>query len=600
MTAPILPATTSPGEITAAASRFWREWEFWAATLIVAVIYFGRLTAVPICGEESRWAGAAREMIASGDWIVPRQQGQVFAERPPLGSWAMALVGLVVGQVGALAVRLPSALATTGLAAVIYAYGRLLLARPGALAAALAYATMGQVLQIGRLGESEAVFSFLLASALFAWHAGYLRHWPRWLAWSAGYGLTSLAALDKGPQALVYFVAVTCGLLVWLRDWRWLVCWGHAFGAALLVFVIALWQIPFWLATDSQTVVDVWSGLARDRFSFAGLLGHMAKYPLETFGCLLPWSPMLIGYLDPRFRRGLGSYRAGLTFLVAALAITYPSVWLSAGARGRYFMPLYPCLALLIGIAIERSTAIDAARELRRGWRWYLAAIGITAAAIGAVVLVASAGDLPRLAALRQPVGVAAAFAVAMAAIAVTLTGCLRSAAPRPRLAVLTIATLLGTVYTGLLLNIKARDVNDLTPDVAALKAELPHADKLVSFGPVAHRFAYFYGEPIRELPWPTDAAALPAGCEYFCFEQHRGDNQRVRFNGRGRTWNTTPGSLPFEWQQVAWVPCDPNQRVNPTISVVVGRIVAKPSAAGLESGRLGATRAARSQPANR
>ena len=64
------------------------------------------------------------------------------------------------------------------LSAIIYAYGRIFLTRRGALCAALAYATLGQVLQIGRLGESEALFSLLLASALLAWHAGYIRAWP--------------------------------------------------------------------------------------------------------------------------------------------------------------------------------------------------------------------------------------------------------------------------------------------------------------------------------------------------------------------------------------------------------------------------------------
>ncbi len=114
-------------------------------------------------------------MIASGDWIVPRQQGHVFAERPPLGSWAMAGVALLRGQVDLVAIRLPSALATTLTAALIYAYARIFLTQLGAAVAALAYATAGQVLQIGRLGESEALFTLLVAASLLVWHAGYAR-----------------------------------------------------------------------------------------------------------------------------------------------------------------------------------------------------------------------------------------------------------------------------------------------------------------------------------------------------------------------------------------------------------------------------------------
>ena len=346
--------------------RPWAEWEFWAVLLVVGAIYFGRLTTLPVCGEESRWASSAREMIATGDWIVPRQQGQLFAERPPLGTWAMGLVGLLRGQVDAVAVRLPSALATVLLSALIYAYGRIFLARRGALCAALAYATFGQVLQIGRLGESEALFSLFLAAALLVWHASYVRHWPQALGWCAGYALVALAALVKGPQAPVYFLAVAGGLLVWQREWRRLFSWQHALGLAVFAGLIACWQIPFWRATDLQSVLDIWTGLARDRFSLAGLVKHLVSYPLETFGCLLPWSPLLVALVDPRVRRGWGEYRPLLTFLVLALAVTYPTVWFSAGARGRYYMPLYPCFALLAGIVVERCTAAGAATELAR------------------------------------------------------------------------------------------------------------------------------------------------------------------------------------------------------------------------------------------
>ena len=50
------------------------------ALLIVAVlaIYFSRLTALPIRGEELRRAMVVREILWTGDWIVPRQQGEPF------------------------------------------------------------------------------------------------------------------------------------------------------------------------------------------------------------------------------------------------------------------------------------------------------------------------------------------------------------------------------------------------------------------------------------------------------------------------------------------------------------------------------------------
>ncbi len=171
-------ASDRPAPIYTAPAGWWRERELWLLLAVVSVIYLSRLTALPICGEESRWANGALEMIATGDWIVPRQQGEVFPERPPLGSWTMAVAALVGGRMDAVAVRLPSVLAVLATATLIYGYGRRFMSRLGALGAAAAYASFGQVLQLGQLGESESLFTFLLAGALLVWHWGYAAQWP--------------------------------------------------------------------------------------------------------------------------------------------------------------------------------------------------------------------------------------------------------------------------------------------------------------------------------------------------------------------------------------------------------------------------------------
>src|SRR5438034_3693528 len=68
----------------------WFEWEVVVLALLVFGAYVLRITDLSIRGEESRWATIAVEMIHTGDWIVPRQQGEPFLSRPPLGSWLIA------------------------------------------------------------------------------------------------------------------------------------------------------------------------------------------------------------------------------------------------------------------------------------------------------------------------------------------------------------------------------------------------------------------------------------------------------------------------------------------------------------------------------
>jgi len=156
-------------------AHWWREPPLLLAIALVFVLYFGRLTVLPIRGEENTWATIAQEMIASGDWIVPRLQGDVFIDRPPLHSQMMGALGVLRGRVDLVAIRLPSVVAVLLTTVLIYAYGRSFLVPAGAFAAAVGFATMGQVLDLGRLGENEAVFTCLLSAALVSWHWLYLR-----------------------------------------------------------------------------------------------------------------------------------------------------------------------------------------------------------------------------------------------------------------------------------------------------------------------------------------------------------------------------------------------------------------------------------------
>ena len=59
--------------------------------------------------DEGRYAEGAREMLASGDWLVPRLFGVPYLEKPPLFFWLTAASCGLVG-VDELGARLVSAL----------------------------------------------------------------------------------------------------------------------------------------------------------------------------------------------------------------------------------------------------------------------------------------------------------------------------------------------------------------------------------------------------------------------------------------------------------------------------------------------------------
>src|SRR5205814_2646723 len=77
--------------------------------------------------DEPRYAQASRQMLQSGDWVVPRYLDELRAKKPALIYWCQAACMKVFGDqgdAGAFAARLPSAVAILAvlvlLAAVVW------------------------------------------------------------------------------------------------------------------------------------------------------------------------------------------------------------------------------------------------------------------------------------------------------------------------------------------------------------------------------------------------------------------------------------------------------------------------------------------------
>ena len=175
-----------------------------------------------------------------------------------------------------------------------------------------------------------------------------------------------------------------------------------------------------------------------------------------------------------------------------------------------------------------------------------------------------------------QPRWFGVVFAI-LAAVAVVLLweSYRRTNQLRPIIAAIAIAIIAGAGVAGVLVNVNVARWIDPTDEIADLKNRLPPGTNLASFSPIEHRFAYYYGNPITELDWPRSDADIPQGLTYFCFMRQPGDTAESRAAGRGRTWYTTPGTLPVEWEEVTSVCVERQVYVNePPRTVVLGRVV--------------------------
>lgn len=547
---------------------WWREWELGLLVALVIAIYFSRLTDLSLRGEESRRGLVALEMIWSGDWIVPRQQADAgfMSSRPPLQNWVIAALGVLRGGVDSLAIRLPSVTALLLVSLLLYWYARQILSRFGAFATGAAYVTLLQVMELGRLGETDQLLTLFVSGSLLLWHGGLSHGWhPGWI-WGIGYFCAVLATMTKGLQGTVYFIGPVAVYLLATRQWRFVFSRWHALGIGLFALVLGSWQIPFALEVGLEGLRHTFVGdvttYTRDGrwWIFAE---HLVSLPAEILlGCLMPWSIYLFAYFSKDFRARLGNARATVLFLTTALLVTFPTVWFVPLSLTRFYASMYPCLALLIGIAMQRC--FEAGASAGYGKLWTLAT-AISAIAIACATLVVPAFTLfdPAGEQFGQPAWFLVVFAVACLPLAYMLWNSRQCAGHRGAVGgVASAALFLGMCSTGLYMNHRISTTPATSASMLQILERLPPGAPLVSLGTVPHLFNLHYGAPIRAVPVPTTTADVPGDLDYFCFTA---------------LWQNYP-ELPFAWEEVGTVVCDRFIQPTPELLVVVARRTDSPS----------------------
>ena len=526
---------------------------------LTVAFYATRVTDLTVRGEESRWASVAQEMRRGGDWIVPRQQGQPFLSRPPMGSWLIALTAAVRGECDLIAVRLPTILAVLGTALLIYGYARSFLSRVGALAAGVAFPCLPEILQMGRVAESDAVFAFFLGGACLVWHWGWSRAWPRAATWGLSYALLALATLTKGPQAPVTFFAAVGLFLLLTRQIVALLTRAHAAGLVGYVVIVGAWLVPCYLTVGSVGTWQILAGDSAGRFvgwKWLPVLEHLVRYPIEATGCTAPWSFLLLAIASRRFWATLEQARSRVVFLLLCAVVGFVPCWITPGGQTRYLMPLYPCVAVLAGVVIDRAGTAGFTAWLRvafAGARWLVTANMLGVAVALAWLTWGAEGAEARV--WKQPIGFMVAFIV-VALIAIVLNvgyGPFGRSRVHPA-GLVAVAGFVGLMYSGPVVSRLAARSTHAEAAVAELKQNLPGNVRLMSLGPVHHKFLYLNGNVITPIPAATPEQVPPGG--YFCYD----------------CWSAARCPLPFSYEELAVVNMDRLDSGRPQVQVIVAR----------------------------
>ncbi|HET9951102.1 MAG TPA: glycosyltransferase family 39 protein [Candidatus Eisenbacteria bacterium] len=324
---------------------------------------------------ETRYAEIAREMLRSGDWIVPRLNDIAHFHKPPVAYWGAAL-GMAIFGVNEWGARFFNALA--------------------------AGFTLWAAVRIGRRLENDATAALaavvLASMALFAALARQLASDLPLTACSAWFWVSYLDSRDRGPDArpsVLPFVAMAVGFMakgpiIFLHTMlpllgvSFLARGSHAWrplrsGRGWALF--ALVALPWYLLVVFTTKGLLGYLLGDQVWARYATTAHQRSGPWYYFAAILiagalPWTGAAFVEFADRARR----LRAGFRDVPfdSALLLSWavlPAVFFStAGSKlPAYVLPETIPVALLVGCALVRAPRLS-------GWS---AAIPLAALAVG-------------------------------------------------------------------------------------------------------------------------------------------------------------------------------------------------------------------------
>ena len=309
--------------------------------------------------DEGRYAEIPREMVASGDWLTPRLNGYKYFEKPPLQYWVTAATFAAFGQNEWAARLWPGVTGFLGVLLVLWAGNRLFGRPVGLLGAAVAassaiYVSVGHLLTLDMalcVFMSASVFAFTVAQAVAADDAER-RRWML-LAWVAA----ALAVLSKGLIGVVLPAGAVALYVLIERDWK-LAGRLHVLGGGLLFLAIAA---PWFVAVSLANPEFPRFFFIHEHFERFATREHGRYQPVWYFvpvllAGILPWIVGLFPALVRAWTRVPETRFQPRRFLLVWCAVVFAFFSASDSKLGSYILPMFPALALLIGIHLASAS----------------------------------------------------------------------------------------------------------------------------------------------------------------------------------------------------------------------------------------------------
>jgi 4-amino-4-deoxy-L-arabinose transferase-like glycosyltransferase len=323
-------------------------------SLLVLIVAFALLwklgTGSLAAWDEAIYAQVSKEIVRNGDWLTLRWEHQPWFEKPPLFMWITALLYRLFG-VSEFWARVPSALSGIALIGVTYLIGKFTYGKRVGFLAAVILSTCYHFLSFSRFGTMDVMLALFTYLALYAYLRLNNKNQKWWyLVWSS----CALALMVKGAGGIIAPAAI---VLVLAFDKRF----GGAIrsrhfwqGVLLALLIIAPWHILMYV-WYGRAFIDEYIGyhvIARSTRTLEGHASGYFYYVGKLVDGFFPWCLLVPFAVVSIIRRNLKDQsRSWVLLLLCALVFGLYSV--IPTRRPWYIVPVYPALAILIGVFIS-------------------------------------------------------------------------------------------------------------------------------------------------------------------------------------------------------------------------------------------------------
>lgn len=390
-------------------SPTWRR-DLLLLAVIFGALYFFRLGSYPLSNpDEGRNAEVPREMLVTGDWVTPRLNGVNYFEKPPLVYWATALSLQTFGH-NEWAVRaVPALFAILGVL-ITYAAARALSTPVAGWLSAVVLGTSLLWFIIGHIPILDTAMSVFMSGTLFCFLLA-VREPPgtrrRWLFMGL-YACAALATLTKGLMGFLVSGAVMFLWLLVFNQWKRLRPLYLPTGVLLFLAIALPWHVL--AALRNETWVHryiVFEHFLRFLTPVASRPGPWYYFIGILIAGLIPWTGFLWSPIRDLARAGWSRRHEHLAtwFLVLWTVFIVFFFSISKSKLAPYVLPVFPALAVLIGLELAKAWEENNSHRLRIGLRVLATIFGLLAIAITVVMVRPAIARMepPQALALRAP-----------------------------------------------------------------------------------------------------------------------------------------------------------------------------------------------------